>query len=277
MSRQSKNFRLHLLPPSQDGYPVSSSATRIKFLGQGSFGKVYLIDHPTYGPCAMKTVANNEIALREIRVLQYLSTRDCPWNMRLYDYERDPDSDTLVLFTENFDGFPLNDLKFDMSADGQQARWMFLAMELIRAVKCLHSVGVVHRDIKPQNILFDGDSIKLIDFGMACVLDECPVAAMGTLEFTAPEAIRNVDPKNFVATDIWALGVTLFYMAYDRVLFSSLGSSAEVVQALDNIRAGKVTVDSFFTKFYPKKIRALLLSLLEADPERRVRNFEAMH
>jgi serine/threonine-protein kinase PknG len=71
-----------------------------------------------------------------------------------------------------------------------------------------HSKSIIYCDVKPDNILFDGENVTLIDFGHAVQPDEnCEVHFLGTYEYNAPEV--NNDHEHSYARDVWALGVTL--------------------------------------------------------------------
>jgi len=87
-----------------------------------------------------------------------------------------------------------------------------IAIRLARAVAALHRAGIIHRDIKPDNVILEsGGSLKLIDLGVVRVpgLEEFPSEEIpGTLAYMAPEMAEG-EPGN-EATDIYALGVTLF-------------------------------------------------------------------
>src|SRR5579863_3545386 len=87
-----------------------------------------------------------------------------------------------------------------------------ITIALARAVAALHRAGIVHRDIKPDNVILEGDgSLKLIDLGVVRVpgLEEFPAdAAPGTLAYMAPEMAEGEAGNE--ATDIYALGVTMF-------------------------------------------------------------------
>jgi serine/threonine protein phosphatase PrpC len=87
-----------------------------------------------------------------------------------------------------------------------------IAIKLARAAAALHRVGIVHRDIKPDNVILEGEgSLKLIDFGVVRVPgmeDSPPEEIPGTTAYMAPEMFDG-EPGN-EATDIYALGITMF-------------------------------------------------------------------
>jgi len=97
-----------------------------------------------------------------------------------------------------------------------------IAIQVGEALKAAHERGILHRDVKPANILVGAEgTAKLTDFGIAFVRDRSrltlPGTVMGTLTYMAPEQLRaeDADPR----TDIWALGVVLYEMCAGRLPF----------------------------------------------------------
>lgn len=110
---------------------------------------------------------------------------------------------------------------------------LHILTQLSAALQAIHTVGIVHRDIKPQNILVSGSAteptVKLVDFGTACQAGKSFDSRMiGTPAFMSPEAIRRqpVDHR----TDIFSLGITIFVLLTGRKPFD--GSLVSVLQHL---------------------------------------------
>ena len=101
------------------------------------------------------------------------------------------------------------------------ARVAAMGLGILDALTAAHSMGIVHRDIKPANVLVrDGDRVKLTDFGIALAAEDTRLTrtgVMGTHAYLAPECFDDghVGP----ATDLWALGATLFHAIAGRPPF----------------------------------------------------------
>ncbi|KAK7050732.1 putative calmodulin-dependent protein kinase type 1 [Favolaschia claudopus] len=179
-----------------------------------------------------------EMVNNEIEVLNRLSN-DHPNIVTLHDYFESPNHLYLC-----FDLCKGGDLFSRISSKGPypEAAAASLIHTILSAVQYIHDAGIVHGDLKPENLLFrtaaadddsgsDGNSIVIADFGLSRLVGENPrpiKSASGTLPYMAPETLRGAHGK---PVDIWAMGVIAYYIlvgypAFHRSLPSSPSSSS---------------------------------------------------
>jgi len=140
--------------------------------------------------------------------------------------------------------------------------------QLARAMAYAHEQGVVHRDLKPQNILLDEHgNPKVTDFGLAKLMDSDntrSMSVMGTPQYMSPEQAtesKSVDHR----TDIWALGVILYEMLTGRVPFRG-DSSLETMQLVRNQEP--VSVRQLQPKV-PRDLETIAMKCLQKDRTKR--------
>ena len=142
-----------------------------------------------------------------------------------------------------------------------------IAVKLARGVAALHRVGVVHRDIKPDNVILESEgSLKLIDFGVVRVPGQEvsePGDIPGTPAYMAPEMFDG-EPGN-EATDIYALGVTIFRAFASEFPYGN-------VDATSPPRRDRPTPLSALRPDLPAWVQAVLGRAIAADPAERFRD-----
>ncbi|MCA9632559.1 MAG: protein kinase [Myxococcales bacterium] len=116
-----------------------------------------------------------------------------------------------------------------------------LGLQLLEALAYLHRHGVLHRDVKPSNVLVTDDGqLKLLDFGVAAMRDEIPNFA-GTLSYMAPEVYEHQLPTE--ASDLFAVGVMLFEALTGRYPFDASSADRLREQILSHHPEFSVLVD----------------------------------
>ena len=142
--------------------------------------------------------------------------------------------------------------------------------EIADALEALHSVGIVHRDVKPDNVLIDrvGDRAVLVDVGIATRPDDARDAA-GTPGFGAPECFMEVDET--AATDVYGLAATTYAMLTNRPPYGS-GELTEVVHAQ---LAGPPRGASHYQPTLPSAVDQVLCTAMAPEQLRRYRSASA--
>lgn len=205
---------------------VVGSYRLLQPLGEGGMGVVHLAldkqgkavaikllrPHINGDPEARSRLRREVDALRRIR-----SSRVAP----IIDAELDGDQPFIV--TRYVPGPALDDV---VEQDGPigRAQLHTLAAGLVEAIEAIHAAGVVHRDVKPGNVLLlEDDSPVLIDFGIAHLTDDVRLTqtglVMGTPGYLAPEIIEGAEVTR--ATDWWGWAATLAYAASGHPPFGS--------------------------------------------------------
>jgi serine/threonine-protein kinase len=266
----------HALEATSDEAPCPSTPSRIgpyrieREIGRGGMGVVYLAerDDPTFRQrVALKVMrgAQSDGGTSIARFLaerQLLVSLEHPHIARLFD--GGVTTDGLPYYTMAYcEGGSLADR---LRARGALAvpEALRITRELAEALGAAHARGVVHRDVKPANVLFDADgAVRLSDFGVAKLLgaDATTSATMhGTVAYLAPEQVRGeaVDHR----ADLWALGVTLYEMIAGRRPFDG-PSYAAVLHAIVATAPPPLGHD------IPAGVKEVVAALLEKEPAAR--------
>ena len=194
----------------------------IKFLNQGSFGKIYLVEkNDCQQQFAMKTIKLTGVDRYQrssiLTELKILLTNSSEFLLRCYDLF--VHRQRLCIITEYIDGGDLDQyIKGNKNIDPETITRLFL--KICVGINAMHANGIMHRDIKPANILITktGD-IKICDFGICKILEYTKVATtmVGTPYFMSPEQInhRHYDCKS----DVWGIGCVLYALLYNKYPF----------------------------------------------------------
>ena len=138
-----------------------------------------------------------------------------------------------------------------------------LAVSTATALSAIHAAGVVHRDLKPGNILLASDGPRVIDFGIARPFEEATSLTasqvIGTLQYMAPEQLEN-GARLTPALDVYAWGAVMVFAATGRPVFDA-GSQRALVKS--------VLVDEPDCSALPERLRAVVRRCLSKEPEER--------
>lgn len=188
-------------------------------LGVGGFGSVHLVQDRDGRRRAAKVVhilgGSSQASLRrEVQVLWELKTAGSVHSLHLVDYFEDGGQGVLV--TEYLSGGELFSRCSRRDYRFTESKCKVFSGHLLRALAFIHSQGIIHLDVKPENVMFSSnfsEELKLIDFGLARRLPSygrIPTLLVGTVGFMAPEvaACHHASP----ASDLWSLGCVLFML-----------------------------------------------------------------
>ncbi|MGW5039414.1 protein kinase domain-containing protein [Streptomyces parvulus] len=146
-----------------------------------------------------------------------------------------------------------------------------IGLWVLRALRAAHTAGVLHRDVKPGNVLLADDGrVLLTDFGIAQIEGDSTITrtgeVVGSVDYLAPERVRGHDPGP--ASDLWALGATLYTAVEGRSPFRRT-SPLTTMQAVVEEEAGEPR--------YAGPLAPVISAFLRKDPEARPDATEAEH
>lgn len=256
-------FRFAALQPD-DPAQVGRYPLRAR-LGSGGMGRVYLSFTPGGLPLAVKVVAPAldqdpqaaERFAREVRVTQSVDGNHVA---RILD--ADVDAPRPWLASAYVPGPALDELVAD-TGPLPAADTLLIALGMARALTAIHAAGVVHRDVKPANVILDEAGPKIIDFGIVTSLTEpatadADAARIGTLPYMSPEQARGrpVGPSS----DIFSLGSTIYFLATGRAAFDADDEFETVYRIIHE--------EPDLSAVHPRLCR-VLRACLAKDPKRR--------
>ncbi|MFI6028159.1 WD40 repeat domain-containing serine/threonine protein kinase [Amycolatopsis magusensis] len=181
---------------------------------------------PPGGLDAEERALLNRRALREVRTAGRI---DHPGVIAIHDIlPATADDDAIYIVMELVDAPTLADVLERGALP--EARVRVLGQRILAALDAAHRLGVVHRDVKPGNIMvLPGDQVKLIDFGIAHTTDDTRLTRdgiMGSTAYMAPELFQGEEPTP--ASDLWSAGATLCHAITGQPPFSRESTAATV-------------------------------------------------
>ena len=243
----------------------------IEELGKGGMGRVYRVeDTKVKEEIALKLIkpeiaSNKKIIERfknELKITRKIRHKNV---CGMFDLGEEKNLHYITM--EYISG---QDLKGLIRQTGQLTigKTISIAKQICEGLAEVHSLGVVHRDLKPNNIMIDrGGNAKIMDFGIARAVKSKSITGsgitIGTPEYMSPEQVEGKDVDQ--RSDIYSLGIILYKMLTDRVPFE--GDSAITVGVKQKTETPKDPKD--FYERIPDDFNQLILKCLEKERENR--------
>ncbi len=268
------------IPPSLVNHPRYNV---IGLLARGGMGDVFQAEHRSMGRIVALKVINKKLVRdpevverfqREVRTAARLSHVNI---VTAYDAEQSDELHILVM--EYVDGLNLASLvkgcgPLPVSDACDYARQAAVGLQFA------HEQGIVHRDIKPHNLMLASGTVKILDFGLASLTAEtvgtrsdaafsdgsltAAGSVMGTPDFISPEQAQNAHRAD-IRSDIYSLGATLYYLLCGRAPFSS-GSVAERLK--DHAETVSLAIHTLRPEV-PQELSDIIARMLLKDPNQR--------
>ena len=264
---------------SRAGGNIDDIYEKLKLLGEGSYGKVWLVKHKMLQKLfALKIIKrkndiyfNNKVQ-KEIQILKKL---DHPFILKIIEFHSTSSEYHIITdYCQN------GELYTEINNKGKftEREASFIIYQILLAIRYCHKMGIVHRDIKPENIMIEKKEsngllrVKLIDFGVAKIfsLNVNHKTIAGSSIYMAPEVLR----ANYnESSDLWSIGVILYILLIGQPPFFGK-SENEISQA---IKKGKYDISNSQYISLSQNAKDLIAKLLKINPQERITALEALN
>ena len=275
---------------SNDGGQKLSAGTIIgryrieSLIGEGGMGEVYLAEDTRLRRKVAIKVLPSELAADQERLYRFeqearaASALNHPNIITIYEIGESHGLNFIA--TEYIEGETLHE-RLQRGALPLEAV-LDISTQVTSALQAAHKAGIVHRDIKPDNVMIRPDGlVKILDFGIAKLIGRHPFDAgpdaatakklktnpgivIGTANYMSPEQARGKDVD--ARTDIWSLGVVLYEMVGGRAPFKGETITDTIVAIIEK---DPPPLKSITTRRIPDKLEAVIRRALEKEPSRR--------
>lgn len=246
----------------------------LRVVGKGSFGRVRIVEHKTTGKFYALKYINKEKCvgqkavdniIRERNLLEYLEYYPFLVNLR---YAFQDDRNLFMILDLMLGGDLRFHLDYSCSSITEEAIKFWMA-ELCLGIHYMHIRNVVHRDLKPNNLLLDDDGhIHIADFNVTAYLPkngEYLKSISGTVSYMAPEMVKKTGYREQV--DWWSLGIIMYELMFGKRPFRG-SSKSEILRAIECGRY-KIPIQS-----YSLNCISFLKGLLQPSPRKRLGSSE---
>ncbi|MCD8333201.1 MAG: Stk1 family PASTA domain-containing Ser/Thr kinase [Clostridiales bacterium] len=245
-----------------------------KKIGAGGMSDVYKAKDLTLGRCVAIKVLKAEFGtdrnfVEKFRAeAQSAAGLEHPNIVNVYDVGTQGDLHYIIM--EYVQGITL---KTYIEKKGQlnYKETLSIAIQVARGIQAAHARNIIHRDIKPQNIMISTDGkVKVTDFGIARAVSENTIHAdvMGSVHYASPEQTRNGFVSN--ASDIYSLGIVMYEMVTGRVPFDGDSTVAVAIKHLQD----EMIPPSEYAPDLPISLEKIILKCTQKSADRRYGSME---
>ena len=242
-------------------------------IGKGAFGEVWKVTHENSQKVyCIKILSKRDIFEQKLinqinKEISIMYNVNHPYSVKLVNHFED--NDKLYLIMELASNGNLYNLIQNTKKDKVKNLELIkkLIIQTIEIIKYLHSLNIIYRDIKPENLLLDKDyNIKLCDYGWATYITPGKYLTVycGTPEYVSPEMLKKYPYNEKV--DIWALGVLIFELVFGYAPFASNFNE----DRYNNIKAGKINWPNDLNNNEYNDIKDLIEKILKINPKERI-------
>ena len=244
----------------------------IKHLGQGQFGSVSLV-HNSYYIYGIKAILKHDANLKR-RLADYIISErrimlslDHPFIAKMIKSFKN--KYYVFFLIEYINGIALNNLLKSNVKNFTMTETRFYISSLLITIDYIHKKKIIHRDIKPQNIMIDSKGyIKLIDFGTAKIMNDFTSTVIGTPHYMAPE-ILNGRGYSF-SCDYWSIGIVTYEIFYKCFPFGD--HARDVMDIYKDIMYSNGFKFPFVNQNFCY-LNEFICTMLEKKVEKRICNF----
>jgi len=238
--------RASLIPRHKSSNFTRQNYTVVKELGRGSFSRVQLLRDKRSGVARVLKISEGGVGTKESQMLKneihLLSALDHPSICKIFEYSEDISQGQLLMVLEYVAGGDCQQLLRSSPKPQSEAFVAKLIWQLLGVLTYCHARGVLHCDIKPENMMLTqtpGGGLpdcKVIDFGLAHRIDRPSRDFVGTPSYMAPEIVKGTAAYT-VKADIWSVGVTACELLANRAPFGKPQEyNGKYEAVLENIR-----------------------------------------
>ena len=241
-------------------------------LGQGGMGVVYLaedlnLERKVAIKFLPRHIADNSEERERFKIEAKAAAALNQTNIATIHAIEESSNDTFIVM-EYIDGIELKDKIKSGSIPTNEA--INIAIQIAEGLEAAHKKGIVHRDIKSQNLMITENSkVKIMDFGLAKVGKGTQLTkigfTVGTAAYMSPEQTRGEEVDN--RTDIWSFGVVFYEMMTGKLPFKGDYDQAIIYSILNEEPQFKT-----LTKEVPETVETIILKALNKNPEERFQN-----